>query len=790
MPAFMPRPSPFLLALLWFGGSMPAAHAADPPCPSQINLSAPAAAPPAKVAPGAAQDNTVDISSDAATVGVDGKATLKGNVDVHQGQREIRANEMQYDRATGAIQTDEHIDYRDPLVHVTGAAGSYSAAAGASFKSAQFSLTQRSARGTAQEMTLTPQGVLDLQGVTFTTCPANDSSWQLRAKDITLDTRSKIGTGRDTQVDFMGVPLLYLPWLSFPLSSDRKSGFLFPNIGNTSTGGLQLSAPYYWNIAPNADFTFEPTVFTKRGADLGGDLRWLSVNQHGELDWNFLPYDREFGAERSRLRLNDVAELPEDWRLTLAAENVSDTEYFEDFSQGPEGASTAFLNRSADLSYRSEHWRVDAVTQEYQTIDIVNVAPTQRPYARLPQLIVDSDYSVGSTVLLHYGFESEVVDFHRNIEGPDTNGWRTDLRPQVSLDLTGPGYFLRPAFAYRWTQYELDEVGNGQFERAPSRSLPIASIDTGLQFEKLTGSRDQRKLTLEPRVLYLYVPYRLQEQLPVFDTALPDLNPIELFRTNRYVGADRVSDANQVSVGVTSRLLDAVDGRQFLAATFGQSYYFTTPRVTLPFEAPPTGNRSDFVAQIALTAFQNWGADVDVQWDPEHQRSERTLMHLQYKADNNSVINLAYRYERFQFIQQPGVPSYWQGFDQLEFSGAWPIRRNWELFARDVYALRDYYTPAGAAPGTTGPTVETHGELERFVGIQYRSCCWRVRLGARRFVNNHDGSQSTGIWLQLELTGLASVGSASDAFLTEEIRGYRAPDAINPKIQGPLKNVW
>ena len=332
----------------------------------------------------------------------------------------------------------------------------------------------------------------------------------MRAKDITLDTRSKIGTGRDAQVDFMGVPLLYLPWLSFPLSSDRKSGFLFPNIGNTSTGGLQLSAPYYWNIAPNADFTFEPTVFTKRGADLGGDLRWLSENQHGELDWNFLPYDREFGAERSRVRLNDVAELPEDVRLTLAAENVSDTEYFEDFSQGPEGASTAFLNRSADLSYRSEHWRVNAQAQEYQTIDIVNVAPTQRPYARLPQLIVDSDYSVGSTVLLHYGFESEVVDFHRNIEGPDTNGWRTDLRPQVSLDLTGPGYFLRPAFAYRWTQYELDEVGNGQFERAPSRSLPIASIDTGLQFEKLTGSRDQRKLTLEPRVLYLYVPVPLR----------------------------------------------------------------------------------------------------------------------------------------------------------------------------------------------------------------------------------------------------------------------------------------
>jgi LPS-assembly protein len=768
-----------------------AAQADDPaPCPSQLNLSAAqATAPAAHPAAAKPEDGTVDISSDAATVGVDGKATLHGNVLVQQGERQIRSDEVQYDRTEGSIQSDAAIDYRDPLVHVTGASGSYSAASGAAFRSAQFSLVQRSARGTAQEMKLTPEGALDLQGVTFTTCPANDNSWALKAKDITLDTRTKIGTGRDAYVDFMGVPLIYLPWVSFPLSSDRKSGFLFPTIGNTSTGGVLLSVPYYWNIAPNADFTFEPTEYTKRGIDLGGDLRFLTQNQHGELEWNYLPYDRTFGAGRSHERLNDVADLPDGLRLTLNAENVSDTQYFEDFSSGPEGASTAFLNRSADLSYRTEHWRIQATAQQYQTID-TSLADSQRPYARLPRVLVDADYSIGSTLLLRYGFDSEVVDFHRDIEGPDNNGWRADLMPRLSLDLTGPGYFVRPALAYRVTQYELDTVALGQYQRAPSRALPIASFDTGMQFEKLTGSRDQRKLTLEPRLLYLYVPYRNQDQLPVFDTAVPDLNPIELFRSNRYVGADRVSDANQVAVGVTSRLLDAIDGRQFLAATFGQAYYFQTPRVTLPFEAPATGNRSDFVAQIALTAFQNWGADIDVQWDPENARSERTLLNLQYKTADNAVVNLAYRYERFQFIEQPGVAPYWQGFDQIELSGAWPIRRNWDIFVRDVYALRDYYSPTPATAGAPTSIQETSGELERFIGLQYRSCCWRLRLGVRRFVNNRDGSQETGIWLQLELAGLAGVGSASDAFLTEEIRGYRPPDAVNPKTQGPLKSVW
>jgi len=794
MPPFMPRPGPFLPVLLALAGAAGAGAAQPPPaCPSQLNLSqaaapAPAPAPGARAPAAASPENTpVEISSDTATVEVDGKATLKGNVEVHQGERQIHANEMQYDRNAASIETHDHIDYQDPLVHVTGSAGSYSAAAGGAFRSATFSLAQRNARGTADELRLTPAGVLDLRGVTFTTCPVKDNSWQLRARDINLDTRSKVGTGRDARIEFLGVPVMYLPWVSFPLSSDRKSGFLFPSIGNTSTGGVQLSVPYYWNLRPNADFTFEPTEYTKRGIDLGGEVRFLTASQRGGIDWNYLPNDSDFGGSRSRVHINDVAELPADWRLTVDAEHVSDTDYFEDFSKGPEGASTAFLNRIAELTYRTEHWRVDAEVQEYQTIDVVNLESTQRPYGRLPRVVVNSDYRTGSSVQLRYGFDSEVVDFHRSIDGPDTNGWRADLMPHVGLDVSGPGYFLRPALAYRLTQYELDSLGVGQYERAPSRTLPIASFDAGLMFEKFTGSRDQRKLTLEPRLLYLYVPYRNQEQLPVFDTAVPDLNPIELFRTNRYVGADRVSDANQVSVGVTSRLLDAGDGRQFLAATFGQSYYFQTPRVTLPFEAPTAGKRSDFVAQIALTAFQNWGADIDVQWDPENQRSERTLLNVQYKPADNKVINVAYRYERFQYVQQPGVQVYWEGFDQIEGSAAWPIKGNWQVFLRDVYAFRDYYSPSGL-PNT--PLVETSGELERFLGIEYRSCCWRARLGARRYVNNHDGSQATGIWLQLELTGLASVGSASDAFLTEEIRGYRPPDAPVPRNPGSLKSVW
>ncbi len=771
MPAFMVRSSPSWIAIVVLGSMMPAARAAGPPCPSQNP--APAApggaaaqavtipAPGSKLTAATPASAPLDITSDGGVIDLgNGRMTLMGNVVVRQGDRTLRAEQVQVDRANQSVRSEGRIEYDDPLVHVTGASGSYSAASGGSFQSAQFELHQRSVRGSARRLELTPRGAVRLEGVTFTTCPVQINSWQLKARSIVLDTHAELGTAHDAAVDFQGVPLMYLPWASFPLSSERKSGFLFPSIGNTTTSGAQLAVPYYWNIAPNADFTFQPVEYSKRGPDLGGDLRFLTPDQHGELQWNYLPDDRVFGASRSRVQLNDTVQLPAGFRLTVDAQNVSDPQYFQDFSQTPEGTSTAFLNRSADLSYRDPNWIVDAEAQQYQTIDDVTLPVTERPYARVPRLVVDSDYVYAG--LLHYGFDSEVVDFEHPAGSVGPDGWRTDFMPQLSLDLTGAGYFLRPAFAWRVTQYQLEDTAPGE-PRSPSRSLPVSSLDSGLVFERETGSRNQRELTLEPRILYLDVPYRNQNDLPVFDTAIPDLNPVELFRDNRYVGADRVSDANQLAVGVTSRLLDAQNGTQYLAATIGQAYYFQAPRVTLPGETPITDKHSDFVAQITLTAFQDWSSDLGVQWDPQNERSERTQLDLQYKPQSDAVINLTYRYERFQVVpefvegvQQPcllaGCDQ--QGFDQVDLSAAWPIRQRWSIFTREVYDLRD------------------KEQLETFAGFEYRACCWRLRLGARRFLSTFGGTFDTGIWLQLELAGLAGVGSASDTSLTEEIRGY------------------
>jgi LPS-assembly protein len=273
--------------------------------------------------------------------------------------------------------------------------------------------------------------------------------------------------------------------------------------------------------------------------------------------------------------------------------------------------------------------------------------------------------------------------------------------------------------------------------------VPAVNVETGFVLERPSGSHGQRVQTLEPRLLYLYVPYRDQDDLPVFDTGLPDLNLVQLFRTNRYVGADRVGDANQVSVGVTSRLLDAAGGRQFLSATLGQAYYFEDPRVRLPEEPPRDQSTSDVIAELELAAFKNWNARLGYQWNPDETRTEKSEVYVQYRPASNTVVNAGYRF-RHDLLEQ------------FDVSAAWPIGDRWRAFGRWVYSLDEEQT------------------LDQFLGFEYGSCCWALRIVTRRFVSSRTGDTDTSVGLQLELKGLSNVGVDNESFLRDAIRGYSA----------------
>src|SRR5579872_3134217 len=484
-----PRPSPLLCgpSRLWSAcgltlmllGSVARAEdlrTEDPPsCPSiDADRAAASVAPDAQKPPDAPKapgkslstlakpvaNQNIDIDGDHldVTLGPTRDVTARGNVIVRQGDREIHADQAHYDSASDRVEVQGGVQYDDPLVRLRGSNGKYSPAAGADVSAAEFEMRQRSARGSARSIDWSPQGILRLDDVTFTTCPKSDVSWLLRARSISLDTVQQVGTGRGATVDFEGIPILYLPWISFPVGDERKSGFLFPSFGTSSTSGVELQIPYYWNIAPNADLLLEPQVYSKRGVDLSGDARYILPGQSGELQWHFLPDDRIKDYNRSYASLKELIELPGDWRVRVDAADVSDAGYFQDFGQGPESTSVDFVERLAQLSYRDENWRLTAQVQNYRTIDLtLPETPTldERPYTRLPQLLASGDFSLGPARLLRYGFDSELVNFTREL---GVTGWRFDLMPHAGLSFEGAGYFVRESVAWRYTQYQLSNT--------------------------------------------------------------------------------------------------------------------------------------------------------------------------------------------------------------------------------------------------------------------------------------------------------------------------------------------
>ena len=680
-------------------------------------------------------DSRIDVTSDTGELGRDGDAVLTGNVTIRTGQRLLKADQAELNAADRSVQLHGRMEYLDPTLHVYGDSGSFVEGAGGDFKGARFELIDRAVRGAAASARVTRDSTMHLKGVSYTACPPGVEDWELAAGEITIDQQNQIGTGRDVKLEFLGVPIFYTPWITFPVGDQRKSGLLYPQVGGSSKNGTLVSVPYYWNLAPNYDATLVTRWYSSRGVRVDPEFRYLGDDTRTQVDAEYLFHDEDRGEARSLVQLRHVTRLAPRTRLLIDAANVSDPDYFEDFGVGFEGTSVTFLDRYVDLRHDVGAWSFDAFAQGYQIIDR-ELPDTEAPYQILPRLT-----ATGSWNELPGGFSAqlyaEATNFARDV---GTQGVRLDAEPSLEWRVDRAGAFLAAGAGYRYTQYALRDVADGADE-SPSRALPSATLDAGLVLERDSGSRGQRLQTLEPRLMYLYVPYRDQDDLPVFDTGIPDLNLVQLFRNNRYVGPDRVGDANQISVGVTSRLLDSTGGRQFLSATLGQAFYFDDPRVRLPDEPLRSRSSSDIVAEVEVAAYKNWNARFAYQWNPDESRGERSETFLQYAPEPGKVFNAGYRFRR-------------DLLEQVDVSGAWPINNEWRGFARWVYSLQEEKT------------------LDQFAGIEYSSCCWAVRFVTRRFVSSRSGDAETSFGIELELKGLSSVGVDNEAFLREAIRGY------------------
>ncbi|HMI76260.1 MAG TPA: LPS assembly protein LptD [Steroidobacteraceae bacterium] len=754
-------------------------------------------------------DHRIHVDSDDAVLGADGNAVLNGRVTVRQDARSVAADSVTYDYDNDKLTVKGKVDFLDPKLRVRSDSGSYETDGGANFNEAFFQLMDRNGRGFAKDVDLHPDGKLDLNNVRYTSCPVGNEDWSLSASKINLDTKLQEGVAHHVTMRFKDVPIFYTPYISFPLGDERKSGVLFPSFGHSGSNGFDVEVPYYFNLAPNYDLTVTPGLLTARGVQLAEDFRYLTAHSHGQFDATFLPNDKQQHDDRSYVRYTDITDIRHGLRFDADIASVSDSNYFQSFAVGTEQTSVTFLERRADLLYYDDAWRIRAQLQNFQTID-TTVIDADRPYSRVPRVQATALYPIENSNF-EFGFDSEAVNFLRGV-GP--TGVRLNLAPEIRWSKRAPGYFFEPAVGYDFTQYDLQDAGPGR-PSTPSRALPYARVDTGLVFEREAGAQGQRTQTLEPRLVYSFVPYRNQDELPIFDSGLPDLNLTELFRTNRYVGSDRIGDANQVALAVTTRLFDTVSGTQYLSATVGQIRYFSIPRVGLPQDAlslqgirdqngqplgaiplvnplavpgaltapggqsyvafpgqyfpgqyayglsrpsrvlatgqDPAFPASDIVAEVALTGYKHLGVNLDYQWNPYTSQTEKSEISVQYRPDPSRVVNIGYRF-------QEGILKQWDG------SFAWPIAAHWNTVGRWVYSLQDRQT------------------IEQVAGFEYKSCCYKVQLVQRRYLSIRPGTTTSGgtldtsIALQLELTGLSSVGKREDSFLEQSIRGYSTRD--------------
>ena len=594
---------------------------------------------------------------------------------------------------------------------------------------------QSNGRGAADTLEINQDGKLTLDGVEYTTCPPGSEDWLMQGKSIVLDTKKGVGTAKGMQLKFKGIPILYAPYLSFPIGNARKSGVLTPEIGSSGRSGNEIRVPWYWNIAPNYDAMITPRLLTNRGVQLATEFRYLTERNKGVIAADYLPDDDIINAARHQFRFQHLTLFGNGWRNQINLREVSDSQYYEDLGGSLSVSSITHLNRNIRFDYYSPNFSMLGQVQDYQTIDDA-IAADQQPYRRLPQILINGSWDM--PLGFRFGIDGEVVNFDRNV---GVTGWRFNAAPKLELPITRPGWFVTPAVTMDYTRYKLKNILPGA-QTSLTRTIPITSLDTGLILER-SMKNSNRVQTIEPRLLYVHIPQRDQDNLPIFDTITPDMNLVQLFRKNRYLGIDRIGDTDHISVGITTRILNLSTGRELMSATIGQTRYLSDRTVRLSDPTMTTTETSDYIAQLRFLLFKNVNFDFGHQWGSGVEDMTKSEARLQYRPADNKILNLAYRFRR-------------DSLKQGDLSWSWPIASRWNFVGRYNFSFRDQEV------------------LEQFFGLEYESCCWGLRLVSRRHISTRDGTRDSSFGLQLVLKGMTSVGTAADKLLERGILGYSA----------------
>ncbi len=773
-------------------------------------------------------------------------ATLTGDVRIRQGNRQLESDLASLDRQKNYAEFQGNVRFREPGVLLVGERGDLQMDSGrATLEDTVYVMHEGKVRGSASKIVRNEDATLNLSDATYTTCPPGDKGWLLSGENVSIDQATGEGVARNAVVRIQGLPVFYTPYLSFPLDDRRKSGFLYPTIGQDSDNGFDTSIPYYWNIAPDYDATFTPRYMSNRGVLLENEFRYLAGNHTGEVGVSGLlnkdkleeenPY---YDQERWLVNLRHFAQLTGRWKAQIDYADASDKNYLKDFGTSLNLSGKSPLDQKLSTQYLGgniDHsWQVKLNAHKYKNMSLT----TNDPYNKLPQLELTGNWHGSDRLNINYiadytkfsrdddwNFIREKYNSELKIKQSiyeegyginEANGDRIYLESGANYPMEWTYAFLKPAVKVQHVQYNLtnlnkDEVINDfsssygdsfnseDYTETPKTTVPVVSIDGGMYFDR--SSKFGNTLfthTLEPRLKYLYSPYvEGQEMNPVFDSSQLAFNYNSLWRDSRFSGYDRLGDANQLSIGLTSRLIEN-DGYERARFGIGQIVYFRDRKLWI---SPTAGSKSDdnpeadwennltdeenrlrnemqdSTSPIATEMVYNFTRTMsvrqDLMWDARENQLDNYGIYYAWRPDARKVFNIGYRYreQATRFVKDSnnnniidltdptGYKTADNNLSEADVSFAWPLVDQFSALGRMQYDLTN------------------NRNLERLLGVEYNSCCYQVRLVWRSWVKEDSTNidypeQKSGIFLQFVLRGLGGLSSGSFKDSLNGIKGY------------------
>jgi LPS-assembly protein len=674
---------------------------------------------------------------------------MRGNVEILQSGQKLEADTSTYDRRTGDVEAEGNIYLEYPGGRLVADSGRYNLTLkeGALENVRYRMVNTANLRGTAEHAQVLPNEITRYQNVTYTTCPPGRSDWSLAASDLELDQVNGLGTARNARVRLADIPVFYSPYLRFPIDNRRRSGVLVPVVGNSNNTGVDITIPYYWNIAPNWDATFAPRYMSTRGLMLGAEVRNLSRFGKVQLDGEYLPHDEklpDYGS-RGAVHIKETGQLAPRWATSVDASWVSDDRYLDDFGNRLDLTSLRNLGRRGDLYYAGDGYSVLTTVQGFQTVDST-IPAEDRPYSQLPHVEVNVPrLNIPGPYDLE--FEGRYDYFDQPVK---VHGSRLVLLPSVRLPIRATYGQLVPRVRLFYTEYGLSDTNPG-VSSTQTFLIPSLDVDGKLVFDRDVHWFGETALqTLEPHLYYVLTPYENQSDTPLFDTTALTFSYASLFRPNRFTGYDRIGDENRLTVGLTSRTIGDRSGLEWLRLSLGQVYFFDPRRVQLTGSSVDEDSTSAVAGEIATNPLKGLTARASFQWDPNvpQDQWERRVVQVSYAPRDDRVVNFAYRYNLGQTVAER--------YENTDFSFRMPLTSQVGVVGRWLYSLLDSDT------------------VEAYAGIELGRCCWKLRILGRQLKTSTSSDGNTSIMLQLELTGLGAVGNQIDKLLERGIEGYES----------------